>query len=224
MRFIIGNVVYEFKVAQSDSPAIAESDAGEFQIDLKYRKFQARSRSPEIELRRSLRFPHSGAEASMATSMSDLLQEFEVPDQVRENMATHFRFCLERLSRWNSRRSGVIMVTTSVDVREISPEKAAEVHRRMETGRGESDRPVAPRSVEAAPAPAKRSAVEALARERVSSGEGGEERECGICLDRMVAGEEMIRMPCLHVYHMDCIIRWLDRNHFCPFCHFKLPC
>jgi len=114
-------------------------------------------------------------------------------------------------------------VTASVDVREISPEKAAEVQRRMEAGRRETDQPVAVREVEAAPAPAKRWAVEALQGERVRSGEGEEERECVICLERMVVGEEVIRMPCFHVYHKDCIIRWLDRNHFCPFCHFKLP-
>ncbi|XP_061999194.1 uncharacterized protein LOC133716506 [Rosa rugosa] len=31
------------------------------------------------------------------------------------------------------------------------------------------------------------------------------------------------RMPCLHYYHEDCIVRWLEINHWCPICRYPMP-
>ncbi|KDP32866.1 hypothetical protein JCGZ_12158 [Jatropha curcas] len=53
----------------------------------------------------------------------------------------------------------------------------------------------------------------------------GEEKDfmCAICLKEFEGGEEIRRMPCLHVYHGDCIVRWLKNSHLCPSCRFPMP-
>ncbi|KAJ4844260.1 hypothetical protein Tsubulata_041354 [Turnera subulata] len=46
---------------------------------------------------------------------------------------------------------------------------------------------------------------------------------CAICLDEMQVGLEALRLPCLHVYHEDCILLWLARRDHCPTCRYQLP-
>ncbi|GAU30369.1 hypothetical protein TSUD_57800 [Trifolium subterraneum] len=43
---------------------------------------------------------------------------------------------------------------------------------------------------------------------------------CSICLVDFSVGLEVFRLPspCLHVYHKDCILEWLDRSSTCPMC------
>ncbi|KAJ4843154.1 hypothetical protein Tsubulata_018581 [Turnera subulata] len=49
----------------------------------------------------------------------------------------------------------------------------------------------------------------------------GEEDRCAVCLEDVVgcAG----RLPCDHVFHRDCIMKWLDTSHYCPVCRYELP-
>lgn len=45
---------------------------------------------------------------------------------------------------------------------------------------------------------------------------------CSICLCEYEPKESMVRLPCCHVYHYDCIDNWC-RNHInCPLCNFDL--
>lgn len=216
------NIVYEFNVMRNESTLSATDDApDEFQIDLRFRKFHPQSRLPEIELQRSIELPRAGSESSIEPLMEDILREFEVPERLRGDMALHFKFHLDRMSRLNFRRRGIIPVVVNVEVKVISPEMAAQIHSRMEAERRENHRSPMRREAEVAATPAKKAAVEALVRERVLMSD--EERECVICLESFGMGMEVIRMPCLHVYHKDCILQWLERTHFCPFCRFKLP-
>ncbi|XP_051129823.1 probable E3 ubiquitin-protein ligase RHC2A [Andrographis paniculata] len=47
---------------------------------------------------------------------------------------------------------------------------------------------------------------------------------CSICLEVMHGSEfEVMRMPCSHVFHGDCIRKWLRTSHYCPVCRFELP-
>ncbi|KAL6336382.1 hypothetical protein AAG906_014554 [Vitis piasezkii] len=47
---------------------------------------------------------------------------------------------------------------------------------------------------------------------------------CSICLEEFTSGmEEVARMPCSHVYHTPCIVKWLEYNHLCPLCRFEMP-
>ncbi|GER53062.1 RING/U-box superfamily protein [Striga asiatica] len=52
---------------------------------------------------------------------------------------------------------------------------------------------------------------------------GGENNdECSICLKGLKKGSEAIRMPCEHVFHGFCILRWVYVNPSCPFCRSRL--
>ncbi|KAI5091927.1 E3 ubiquitin-protein ligase znrf2, partial [Silurus meridionalis] len=40
--------------------------------------------------------------------------------------------------------------------------------------------------------------------------------ECAICLDDMVQGDTIGRLPCLCIYHKGCIDEWFEVNRSCP--------
>lgn len=64
---------------------------------------------------------------------------------------------------------------------------------------------------------------------RQSDGRGGAAgggRECAVCLAAVQEGEMVRRLPvCMHVYHVECIDRWLTAHRTCPLCRSELdPC
>ncbi|XP_010690700.2 uncharacterized protein LOC104904202 [Beta vulgaris subsp. vulgaris] len=68
------------------------------------------------------------------------------------------------------------------------------------------------------PSPASEAAIEAL--ERLDG--GGKEVDCSICLEE--GGTMMsVRLPCKHVFHEGCIVKWLHQSNVCPLCRYKLP-
>ncbi|XP_058180165.1 E3 ubiquitin-protein ligase RING1-like [Rhododendron vialii] len=77
--------------------------------------------------------------------------------------------------------------------------------------------------------PATVSSIEALEKVVVlddgggGGGVSGLMDQCAICFEELVGGSEASRMPCSHVYHGDCIVRWLRTSHFCPVCRYKMP-
>ena len=51
---------------------------------------------------------------------------------------------------------------------------------------------------------------------------------CAICLDEfsiegVAAAARVIRTPCSHIYHEDCIVEWLENSNMCPMCRYELP-
>ncbi|PPD70782.1 hypothetical protein GOBAR_DD32347 [Gossypium barbadense] len=48
-------------------------------------------------------------------------------------------------------------------------------------------------------------------------------KECMICLDEFSDGNEIALMPCQHVYHDACIVKWLKASHLCPLCRYQMP-
>merc|ERR1712129_365961 len=53
----------------------------------------------------------------------------------------------------------------------------------------------------------------------VAAKETETEREgepCSICYEALLPGEEVRRLPCLHVFHRGCIDRWLKIRPTCP--------
>lgn len=46
--------------------------------------------------------------------------------------------------------------------------------------------------------------------------------ECPICNDINEVGDTLSQMPCLHMYHTDCIMPWLRQHNSCPMCRSEL--
>lgn len=43
-------------------------------------------------------------------------------------------------------------------------------------------------------------------------------KECMICFDEYKVGDEVRRLPCMHLFHADEIDKWLQTNRTCPIC------
>lgn len=52
-------------------------------------------------------------------------------------------------------------------------------------------------------------------KERVIS---GEDAVCCICLAKYVNNDEVRELPCSHLFHKDCVDKWLKINALCPLC------
>ena len=55
-----------------------------------------------------------------------------------------------------------------------------------------------------------------------AAGEAEEEEEeadkCTICLSEFEAEEDVRRLPCMHLFHVECVDQWLGQNKRCPIC------
>ena len=49
-----------------------------------------------------------------------------------------------------------------------------------------------------------------------------DKKNCIICMEDFKVGDEVIYLPCLHVFHKDCILEWLGSHDDCPICKFKI--
>ena len=47
-------------------------------------------------------------------------------------------------------------------------------------------------------------------------------KECVICLEEMVENQELILIRCSHIYHKECLEKWIYKNSICPLCDFKI--
>ncbi|KAK9713138.1 hypothetical protein RND81_06G005900 [Saponaria officinalis] len=207
MLFLSGNLLYDFNV-ENINDQLVDSSSDEFLINFRFRKSNASN------IRRSLQIPRTSQQ--FGPIMSDLLGDYDVPARPKSDMSAHFKFFLERLNRFQQRG---VSVAVNLEEKSIPPERADAKQSRIVEGRRES---VKRRVVdEAAALPTNKEAVAALERRRVTEDE--EERECVICSEKLEEGVEVIKMPCLHKYHNKCLIPWLFKNHFCPFCRFQLP-
>nr|XP_018675530.1 PREDICTED: E3 ubiquitin-protein ligase At1g63170-like [Musa acuminata subsp. malaccensis] len=50
----------------------------------------------------------------------------------------------------------------------------------------------------------------------------GEDAVCCICLAKYVDNEELRELPCSHVFHKECVDKWLKINALCPLCKIKV--
>ena len=52
--------------------------------------------------------------------------------------------------------------------------------------------------------------------------ETGEGKECMVCLEMMIKGEEIRCLPCKHKFHRHCIDTWLLSKRKCPLCKLNI--
>jgi Ring finger domain len=52
---------------------------------------------------------------------------------------------------------------------------------------------------------------------------GHDDAECSICCNRLVEGVMLVRLPCGHTYHIQCLTPWVGRHSTCPDCRYELP-
>lgn len=50
------------------------------------------------------------------------------------------------------------------------------------------------------------------------SDESGESMSCAVCLSEFCDGEALRKLPCNHMFHVDCCDQWLGRSKRCPLC------
>ncbi|XP_004302822.1 PREDICTED: E3 ubiquitin ligase BIG BROTHER-like [Fragaria vesca subsp. vesca] len=51
----------------------------------------------------------------------------------------------------------------------------------------------------------------------------GGTKECVICKEEMAENRDVCELPCRHLFHWVCILRWLSKRNTCPCCRFGLP-
>ena len=49
-----------------------------------------------------------------------------------------------------------------------------------------------------------------------------EKKRCSICLENYKNGDDSIILPCIHIFHSECIKKWMKKNGVCPICKFKI--
>ena len=50
----------------------------------------------------------------------------------------------------------------------------------------------------------------------------GENNNCIICLEEFDIGDSVTTLPCVHLFHTDCIKNWLKSQNHCPICKFEI--
>lgn len=81
-------------------------------------------------------------------------------------------------------------------------------------------------STEEANVPGAKTSVKALKKFRYGGGVSSKVEEvmtCPICMEEVLSGTQVTKLPCSHLFHSDCILKWLKSRHSCPLCRFKLP-
>mmetsp|Transcript_28656 Transcript_28656/g.52165 ORF Transcript_28656/g.52165 Transcript_28656/m.52165 type:complete len:304 (-) Transcript_28656:210-1121(-) len=57
-----------------------------------------------------------------------------------------------------------------------------------------------------------------LPREKFNPDQHKDLNECELCLQEYSAGEELLRLPCMHLFHCNCVTPWLHKSYTCPVC------
>eukprot|EP00904_Undaria_pinnatifida_P011077 jgi/Undpi1/709/HiC_scaffold_10.g04173.m1 len=49
------------------------------------------------------------------------------------------------------------------------------------------------------------------------------EKDCIVCQELYTVGATLVRLPCGHLYHEACLLKWLELSNTCPYCRSELP-
>lgn len=62
------------------------------------------------------------------------------------------------------------------------------------------------------PPPASEDTINSLPKLKIGDKEIAEDTECVVCRDKFEKDEEAVILPCKHLYHFECVKRWLETN------------
>jgi E3 ubiquitin-protein ligase RNF115/126 len=63
-----------------------------------------------------------------------------------------------------------------------------------------------------APPPAPKEVLENLPKVKVDEQRVIDGEDCAVCKDDLIVGEEVVQLPCKHVYHELCVKKWLEAH------------
>ncbi|CAL8372705.1 unnamed protein product [Boreogadus saida] len=72
------------------------------------------------------------------------------------------------------------------------------------------------------PPPAEKDMISSLPTVSVSQEQTACRLECPVCCELYSLGEYVRQLPCLHYFHSDCIVPWLELHDTCPVCRKSL--
>lgn len=77
--------------------------------------------------------------------------------------------------------------------------------------------------------PASKSVIETLEKIVVNElnkneiGKEGSCENCSVCKDDFEISQMILKLPCKHIFHEECIMPWMKERNSCPTCRFELP-
>lgn len=71
--------------------------------------------------------------------------------------------------------------------------------------------------------PASKKAVDELPALIVGDDELAKSLDCAVCKEEYAKGDRVLKLPCSHQFHPECIKPWLETHNSCPVCRFELP-
>ncbi|KAM9824759.1 E3 ubiquitin-protein ligase RNF115-like [Neosynchiropus ocellatus] len=72
------------------------------------------------------------------------------------------------------------------------------------------------------PPPAEKCMISSLPTVFISQEQTEHRLECPVCREEYSSGESVRKLPCLHYFHSDCIVPWLELHDTCPVCRKSL--
>ncbi|XP_059310196.1 RING-H2 finger protein ATL66-like [Lycium ferocissimum] len=69
--------------------------------------------------------------------------------------------------------------------------------------------------------PASKSSMKLL--NKIEVDENNINDDCIVCLEEIGKESEVLCTPCSHIFHGECITKWLEKSHYCPLCRFEMP-
>jgi hypothetical protein len=77
-------------------------------------------------------------------------------------------------------------------------------------------------STEAKPPPLTKGMTDRLEKTKVTVEMLCDQPRCPICSEDYVVPEDVLRIPCSHYFHNDCVMPWLEAKRTCPMCRYEL--
>ncbi|XP_026202621.1 E3 ubiquitin-protein ligase RNF115 [Anabas testudineus] len=72
------------------------------------------------------------------------------------------------------------------------------------------------------PPPAEKEMISSLPTVCISQEQTDSRMECPVCREEYSLGESVRKLPCLHYFHSECIVPWLELHDTCPVCRKSL--